>query len=370
MPPFVDRVRILAKAGDGGRGCVSFRREPHIPYGGPDGGKGGRGGHVILKVNPHLNNLYHLKLTPHHRAQNGQAGGSGNCTGRNGADTIIEVPPGTVVSLLGPPPRHAPASEERLAPLPPPRAKLTVIADLTQPYEEFILCHGGRGGRGNASYKTPTHQAPREYEEGQPGEVGQFVLELKSIADVGLVGYPNAGKSSLLAALSRAHPKIAPYPFSTLTPQIGVLETPGTSHPIVIADIPGLIEGAHQGVGLGHEFLRHIERCRMLIILIDIAATEGRDPAQDYATLRKELKLYSPSLAEKPFLIVANKIDLPEAAHNLTLFRKKIRRRVFPLSTLTREGIPKLIEAIVQQLRQIDQAPPAAPLPNPTTPVK
>ncbi len=345
MITFVDRVRIFAKAGDGGRGCVSFRREPHIPFGGPDGGRGGKGGDIILRVNPHMDNLYHLKLSPHHKAENGRHGGSGNCTGKGGRDTIIEVPPGTVVSLLSAPSSDAKVSEEPLAPLPPPHTQLPVIADLTEPGQEFILCHGGRGGRGNESYKSSTHQAPREYEEGHPGEVGQFVLELKSIADIGLVGYPNAGKSSLLAALSHAHPKIAAYPFSTLEPMVGVVECSNFER-FTVADIPGLIEGAHQGIGLGHDFLRHIDRCRALIIVLDAAGTEGRDPAQDYATLRKELKLYSPELAKKPFLVVANKVDVPEAKEKILLLKRKIKRRIYPISTITKEGIPALIKAV------------------------
>jgi GTP-binding protein len=349
MISFVDRVRIFVKAGDGGRGCVSFRREAHIPFGGPDGGRGGKGGDVILRVNPHLNNLYHLKLSPHHRAENGQHGGSSNRTGRQGRDTIIEVPPGTVVSLLSGPPRPASIHDEPLAPLPPPRTPLPVIADLIEPGQEFILCHGGRGGRGNESFKTSTHQAPREYEEGHPGEVGQFVLELKSIADIGLVGYPNAGKSSLLAALSHAHPKIAPYPFSTLEPVIGIVECSDFQR-IRVADIPGLIEGAHKGVGLGHDFLRHIDRCHALIIVLDAAGTEGRDPAQDYATLRKELKLYSPELSRKKFLVVGNKIDLPEARENIPYLKRKIKRALYPISTATKEGIAELVQAMRQIL--------------------
>jgi GTP-binding protein len=255
--------------------------------------------------------------------------------------------------LLSSPPRHVHASEERLAPLPPPHTPLPVIADLTEAGQEYILCHGGRGGRGNESYKSSTHQTPREYEEGQPGEIGQFVLELKSIADVGLVGYPNAGKSSLLAAISHAHPKIAAYPFSTLEPMIGVVECDNFQR-ITVADIPGLIEGAHQGIGLGHDFLRHIERCRVLILVLDAAGTEGRDPAQDYATLRKELKLYSPELAKKAFLVALNKTDLPETAENIARLKQKIKRRLYPISTSSKDGIPALIKAIQQLLYKLD----------------
>jgi GTP-binding protein len=342
MITFVDRVRIFAKAGDGGRGCVSFRREPHVPLGGPDGGKGGKGGNIVLRVNPHLNNLYHLKLSPHHRAENGKHGGSANCTGKNGRDTVIEVPCGTVVSLLSSYSSSEEVRNEPLAPLPPPGTQLPVVVDLMNPGEEFILCQGGRGGRGNESYKSSTNQAPREYEEGYPGEAGQFVLELKSIADVGLVGYPNAGKSSLLAAISHAHPKIAPYPFSTLQPMVGVVEHHDFQR-MTVADIPGLIEGAHKGMGLGHDFLRHIDRCRVLIIVLDAGGTEGRDPLDDYAALRKELKLYSEALAKKKFLVAANKADLPEARENIKRLRRKIRRPIYPISTLTKEGIHNLL---------------------------
>jgi GTP-binding protein len=294
---FVDRVRIVARAGNGGAGACSFLREKNMPDGGPDGGNGGRGGSVIVVVDPHVNNLIKYRYAPHQFAKNGQNGNKKQMSGRSGIDCLISVPPGTVVSRIP---------------------------------EEII-------------------QAPRRYENGEEGERGQFQLELKSIADAGLVGYPNAGKSTLLSRLSHAHPKIAPYPFTTLEPMIGVVEYPDFAR-VTVADIPGLIEGAHAGIGLGHEFLRHIERCRVLLFVIDMAGSEGRDPRDDFTQLRKEISLYQKELGERPYFIIANKMDLPEAAENLKKFKRRVRREVLPIAGDREEGIAQLKELLRTQL--------------------
>jgi GTPase len=343
---FVDTVRLWAKGGKGGDGCCSFRREKYVPFGGPDGGNGGPGGSVILRVNPHLNNLVHLRYKPHHFAQNGQGGGGNNCTGRTGKDLLIEVPPGTSVCLL-------PTTDETWERAADPATAQTV-ADLLEPGQEFTLAKGGRSGRGNTVFKSSINKAPRQFEHGQPGERRQYLLELKSIADAGLVGFPNAGKSSLLAALSRARPKIAPYPFTTLTPMVGVVEIDDARR-CTVADIPGIIEGAHAGIGLGHDFLRHIERCRVLLFVLDMAGSEGRDPREDYTQLRREVKLYDADLARRPHLVVANKMDLPGAAEHLKEFRRRTRVRVCPVSAAQGEGIPALVARLDELLQ------PAAP---------
>ncbi len=352
---FVDRVRIYARAGKGGRGCVSFLRELHRPHGGPDGGDGGRGADVILEVNPHRNNLNHLKHQPHHFAKNGQNGDSKQCTGKNAPNLIIEVPPGTVVSRLSG--GTAPSTEEfdptpeKLLPLPEHGEELEVLTDLMKPGERFMLCKGGDGGRGNRHFKSSTNQAPRQYENGWPGEFGQFVFELKSMADIGLVGYPNAGKSTLLGRLSKAHPKIGPYPFTTLTPMVGVIEFPDFFQ-ISVADIPGLIEGASEGRGLGHDFLRHIERCRILLFVLDTSGQEGREPWEDFATLRKELKAYSPELAQRMCLVVANKMDLPAAQEKVKTLRKKVRRKMFEIAGGSEEDIEELKKILREMIEE------------------
>jgi GTP-binding protein len=300
---------------------------------------------VIIVVDPHVNNLVRYRYSPHQFAKNGQHGGKKQMSGRSGEDCIIPVPPGTVVSRLPEvsPDEGAeiPRAPTDLASMPEDPSVLERVADLVKPGEKFVLCTGGRGGRGNMNFKSSVNQAPRRYEEGEEGERGQFQLELKSIADAGLVGYPNAGKSTLLSRLSHAHPKIAPYPFTTLEPIIGVIEYPDFQR-VTVADIPGLIEGAHEGVGLGHEFLRHIERCRVLLFVIDMAGSEGRDPRDDFAQLRKEISLYQKELGERPYRIVANKMDLPEAAENLKKFEKKVRRKAIPIAADTGEGIEEL----------------------------
>ena len=343
---FVDRVRIVARAGNGGPGALSFLREKNMPDGGPDGGNGGRGGSVIVAVDPHVNNLIRYRYSPHQFAKNGQNGGKKQMSGRSGADCIISVPPGTVISRIPEALSHPPAEEgqrtaDDLGPVPDDPSLLERVADLVQPGEKFVLCQGGRGGRGNMNFKSSVNQAPRRHELGEEGERGQFQLELKSIADAGLVGFPNAGKSTLLSRLSHAHPKIAPYPFTTLEPMIGVIEYPDFSR-VTVADIPGLIEGAHEGVGLGHEFLRHIERCRLLLFVIDMAGSEGRDPRDDFAQLRTEISLYQKELGERPYQIIANKMDLPGAEENLKAFEKRVRRKAIPIAGDQEEGIEKL----------------------------
>jgi len=333
---FVDRVRIVARAGNGGPGACSFLREKNMPDGGPDGGNGGRGGSVIIVVDPHVNNLIKYRYSPHQFAKNGQNGGKKQMSGRSGEDCIISVPPGTVVSRIPDEIIQAPIAEGiraegDLAPVPEDPAVLEPVADMVKAGDKFVLCTGGRGGRGNMNFKSSTNQAPRRYENGEEGERGQYQLELKSIADAGLVGFPNAGKSTLLSRVSAAHPKIAPYPFTTLEPMVGVIEYPDFSR-VTVADIPGLIEGAHEGVGLGHEFLRHIERCRVLLFVIDMAGSEGRDPTEDFKLLRKEISLYQKEMGERPYHIIANKMDLPEAEENLKRFEKKVRRKAIRLA--------------------------------------
>ena len=352
---FVDRVRIVARAGNGGPGACSFLREKNMPDGGPDGGNGGRGGSVVIVVDPHVNNLIRYRYSPHQFAKNGQNGGKKQMSGKSGADCIITVPPGTVVSRIPDEIIRAPieegqrASPDDMVSTPEVPAELELVADLVKSGEKFVLCAGGRGGRGNMNFKSSTNQAPKRYENGEEGERGQFQLELKSIADAGLVGYPNAGKSTLLSRLSHAHPKIAPYPFTTLEPMIGVVEYPDFAR-VTVADIPGLIEGAHEGIGLGHEFLRHIERCRILLFVIDMAGSEGRDPRDDFAQLRKEISLYQKELAERPYHIVANKMDLPDAAENLKKFEKRVKRKVIPIAGDKDEGLDQLKGILKQDL--------------------
>ncbi len=328
-----------------------------MPDGGPDGGNGGAGGSVIIVVDSQVNNLIKYRYAPHQFAKNGQSGGKKQMSGRSGADCLVIVPPGTVVSRIpeevipiGPDEfgegRRVP---EDLAAVPEDKSVLEPVADLTRAGEKFVLCQGGRGGRGNMNFKSSTNQAPRRYEEGEEGERGQFQLELKSIADAGLVGFPNAGKSTLLSRLSNAHPKIAPYPFTTLEPMIGVVEYPDYKR-VTVADIPGLIEGAHEGVGLGYEFLRHIERCRMLLFVIDMAGSEGRDPREDFAQLRTEISLYQKELAERPYLVIANKMDLPEAAENLKKFKRKVKKEIVPVDGADDATVAKLKEVLRQHL--------------------
>ena len=299
---FVDKTEIVVKSGDGGGGCCSFRREKYVPKGGPDGGDGGNGGDVILESTTGEQNLNSLVYRRRYVASNGPAGQGADKHGRNADPVVVKVPVGTVV-------RDAATGE--------------VLADLDFPGARVIVARGGRGGRGNARFATSTNRAPRYKEPGTPGEEKTLELELKLIADAGLVGYPNAGKSTLLTRISGARPKVAAYPFTTLHPVVGVVEYPDY-HRLTVADIPGLIDGAHANVGLGHEFLRHIERTKILIYVLDMAGVDGRTPWEDFASLQKELELYKPGLSSRPALIAANKMDLPAAAENLIRLRAEL----------------------------------------------
>jgi GTPase len=349
---FVDRVKVFAQAGNGGRGCVSFRREKFVPKGGPDGGDGGRGGDVVLRADRDVDSLTNLFYEPLIRAKNGEHGKGKKMAGRAGADKIVKVPVGTIVWQLGEgerPPSNAErgrsSSEQTTIP----------IVDLTGDGDEFVLCHGGAGGKGNVHFKSSRNRAPRQYTEGEEGEQGNFLLELRTIADAGLIGYPNAGKSTLLRKISAARPKVAPYPFTTLHPVVGVIDFPGYQR-ATVADVPGLIEGAHRGIGLGHEFLRHITRCRVLLFVIDIAGTEGRNPVQDLQTLRREIDLYDPKLSSRPWFVVANKMDLPDANDNLAALRQRFPRiDIVPVSAAKKEGIQVLKEKL-ETIINSDQA--------------
>ena len=330
---FVDRVKVFVQAGNGGRGCVSFRREKFVPKGGPDGGDGGRGGDVILRADRHVDNLTNLFYEPIIKAENGGHGKGKKMTGRAGADKIVKVPLGTIVY-----PANGNGTNKSHVEQP--------IVDLTHDGEKFVLCHGGAGGKGNVHFKSSRNRAPRQYTEGNEGEQGSFLLELRTIADAGLVGYPNAGKSTLLRKISAARPKVAAYPFTTLHPIVGVIEFPGYRR-ATIADIPGLIEGAHRGVGLGHEFLRHITRCRVLVFVIDVAGSEGRNPVEDLRNLRREIDLYNPVLSSRPWLIVANKMDLPDAKKNLKAVQETFpKTKIIPTSAAKGEGTGALKEAL------------------------
>lgn len=362
---FVDRIKIFAKAGDGGRGCVSFRREKFVPRGGPDGGDGGRGGDIVLRADEHTDNLASLFYEPLIKAKKGTHGMGKQMHGRGAQDKIVPVPVGTVVhrlNSLGDPT----AFTDSAAPIVPgPETevggRLEQVADLAQPNDEFILCHGGKGGKGNVHFKSSRNRAPREYTEGEEGEEGHFILELRTIADAGLVGYPNAGKSTLLRRVSAAHPKVAPYPFTTLHPMIGVVEFDDYRR-ATVADIPGLIEGAHQNLGLGHAFLRHITRCRLLLFVLDMAGSEGRNPIEDLQHLRREIDLYDARLSLRPWWIVANKMDLPEAEENLVAIRQRFpEREIVPVSAKENDGIEELKEALDRRLREPDLAPLNAP---------
>src|SRR5213595_1711786 len=340
---FVDLVKVFAQAGKGGRGCVSFRREKFVPKGGPDGGDGGRGGNVILRADRHVDNLVNLFYEPLIKAKNGGQGMGKKMSGRAGIDKIVKVPVGTIVW-----PEQAeegPTSNWQQLALGNRQSAIPVV-DLARDGEEFVLCRGGAGGKGNVHFKSSRNRAPRQYTEGEEGEQGNFLFELRTIADAGLVGYPNAGKSTLLRRISAARPKIAAYPFTTLHPIVGVMELPGYRR-ATIADIPGLIEGAHRGVGLGHEFLRHITRCRILIFVIDVAGSEGRNPIEDLQNLRREIGLHDPALSSRPWLVVANKMDLPGAETNLRALRKRFSKiKIIPTSAANGQGIAELKDTL------------------------
>lgn len=333
---FIDHAKIHIKAGDGGNGKVSFHREKYISAGGPDGGDGGKGGDVILLVDEGLRTLIDFKYKKKYASEPGEHGGSGNCSGKGGKDMIIKVPPGTLVKD---------ADSGR------------ILADMTIPGQRVIIAKGGKGGAGNQHFATSTRQVPSFARPGNPGDEFNVELELKIIADVGLVGFPNAGKSTILSIVSAANPKIADYPFTTLEPNLGVVSLEKGSS-FVLADIPGLIEGAHEGVGLGHEFLRHVERTRMLLHVVDVAGVDGRDPLTDFETINNELRQYNPKLAERPQVVVANKVDLVEGRENLESFRKAIEEKgykVFPISAATNSGVKELMFHIGAQLQDLPE---------------
>jgi GTP-binding protein len=335
---FVDRIKVFAQAGNGGRGCVSFRREKFVPRGGPDGGDGGRGGDVILRADVHTDNLSNLFYEPIIKAKNGTHGQGKKMHGRGALPKIVKVPVGTVVFPDRSDPTHT--TYETDAP----------IADLTHEGEEFVLCGGGKGGKGNVHFKSSRNRAPTQYTEGEEGEQGHFLFELRTMADAALVGYPNAGKSTLLGKISAAHPKVAPYPFTTLHPIVGVVDFDGYRR-ASIADIPGLIEGAHRNVGLGHDFLRHITRCRLLLFVLDIAGSEGRHPIEDLQNLRREIDLYDPRLSERPWHILANKMDLPGADESLAALKARFPdRKVVAVSAAEGEGLDELKRGLEQWL--------------------
>ena len=381
---FIDQIKIYARAGHGGKGCVAFAREKFVPKGGPSGGNGGRGGDVILEASHDLNNLIAQYYVPKLIAESGEMGMGKGMDGHAGKDLVVKVPCGTLVWKL--PSAEAPAEpeeDEEDSDDAPPKLRVStgkrplirhsnagaameidlskeglseseasdnkkgqLVADLTTNGQRFTLCKGGRGGLGNRNFATSVRQAPRFAQPGEAGDEGEYLFELRIVAEVGLVGYPNAGKSTLLTAISKARPKIAPYPFTTLHPQIGIVEYPDW-HRLTVCDVPGLIEGAHNNVGLGHSFLRHIQRCKILVILLDMAGTDAREPWDDYKNLLKELELYDPALLEKPRMVVANKMDESVAEENLKKFKKKVKKTpVLPISAGFDQGIDKFKEMI------------------------
>lgn len=376
---FVDHIKVHARAGKGGRGCVAFRREKFIPRGGPSGGDGGRGGDVILRADPNVDNLVDYYYQPNMRAKNGEPGLGKNCYGRAADDQVYLVPVGTIVYRMPyeiaetvPAPRDedtffdlSTLSDEEAKVLegkkprnaPIELNELEVVADLKEPGQDFVLCKGGEGGKGNVHFKSSRNRVPTQFTDGKDGEEGEYYLELRKIADAGLVGYPNAGKSTLLSHISNAHPKVAPYPFTTLTPHIGVVELPDRYARVTVADIPGLIEGAHDNVGLGHDFLRHIVRCKLLVFVLDMAGSEGREPIEDLQKLRKELDLYDPTLSERPWIVVANKMDLEGAKTKLKQFKTRYRKtEVFPVSADQNEGLDKLKQRLGELILGTPQA--------------
>jgi len=337
----VDTARIQAKGGNGGNGCIAFRREKFVPRGGPNGGDGGKGGDVVLESVEGMTTLIDLKYQQHQRGDNGQHGMGKLRNGKDAVDRIIKVPVGTIVRWV---------EGEDLA-------DIEQVLDLKSPNQRVIIAHGGIGGRGNPHFRSSTFQTPRVAEKGEPGEEVIVDLEVKLIADVGLIGYPNAGKSTFLARTSAAKPKIADYPFTTLSPNLGVVRV-ATEQNFVLADIPGLIEGAHAGVGLGHDFLRHIERTKMLIHVVDVASVDGRDPIDDFEKINRELELYNPRLGRIPQVVALNKVDLPSAMANLpkiTDYLKEKKRRSFPISAVTGDGIQSLIRFTYHLLQRINE---------------
>lgn len=338
---FIDEARIWVKAGDGGNGCVAFRREKYVPRGGPAGGDGGDGGDVVLVSTQHLNTLLPFRYNREFRAERGSHGQGSNRHGAAGEDTVLQVPVGTVVF-------DEATGEQRF--------------DITEPEQRFVIARGGRGGRGNARFATSVNRAPRRADPGEPGQQARLRLELRLLADVGLVGFPNAGKSTLISRLSAAHPKIADYPFTTLEPCLGVVAV-GDDQTFVLADIPGLIEGAHAGHGLGTRFLRHIERTRLLVHLVEVSET-GRDPLEDLRTVRHELEQFNPALVQKPFVVVANKIDQPGSEPRARALEEFCRRQGWPflaISAVRGDGLDKLRYHLGEQLREQASASSAGP---------
>src|SRR5215831_14458257 len=334
---FIDEAIIRIKAGGGGNGCMAFRREKFVPRGGPSGGDGGRGGDVIMESSERHNTLVHFRFNPEYTAERGRHGEGSNCTGRDGEGVVLKVPVGTIV--------YDQETGEK-------------IHDFSQPDERIIVAHGGRGGRGNQHFATSTHQAPREHEPGKPGETRVLRLELKLLADVGLVGYPNVGKSTLISRISAARPKIADYPFTTLEPNLGVVTIGEPPHEdsYVVADIPGLIEGAHAGTGLGTQFLRHIERTRALAHLVDVSDASGRpDPAKDFDVIMNELASFGAGLETKPMMIVASKIDVanPDKLAKLRKYAKKLKLDFYEISAVTGQGIPALKYALGKRVKEV-----------------
>jgi GTP-binding protein len=336
---FVDQVSVFVKAGDGGNGLVAYRREKYVPKGGPAGGDGGNGADIVFKVDEGLNTLMDFRYNRHFKGKRGENGMSKNKHGKNADPYIISVPPGTTV-----------IDEETQE----------TIADLTEHGQEAIIAKGGRGGRGNTRFATPRNPAPDMAENGEPGVERQIKVELKLIADVGLVGFPSVGKSTFLSVVSAAKPKIADYHFTTLSPNLGVVDT-SDQRSFVMADLPGLIEGAHEGIGLGHQFLRHVERTRLLVHVIDMAGTEGREPYEDFLKINEELQEYDAKLLERPQIIAANKMDMPDAEKNLRKFKDKLDERfpVYEISALTKEGLRDILFAIADIL---DTIPKTAPI--------
>lgn len=332
---FVDKVSIYVKAGDGGNGMVAFRREKYVPDGGPAGGDGGWGADIVFEVDEGLRTLMDFRYNKHFKAPAGENGRSKGQHGKGADPMIIRVPPGTTV-------------------LDNDTGK--VVADLVQHGQRSVIAKGGRGGRGNIRFATPSNPAPYVAENGEPGQERNITLELKVLADVGLVGFPSVGKSTLLSVVSAAKPKIAEYHFTTITPNLGVVDA-GDMRSFVMADLPGLIEGAHEGVGLGHQFLRHIERTRVIVHVVDMSGSEGRDPFEDYAQINNELRMYNYRLEERPQIIVANKMDLPNAEENLKAFKEKIEEdvKIFPISAVTKQGVKDLIYAVADLLDSIPQ---------------
>jgi GTP-binding protein len=331
---FVDRIEIFVKGGDGGRGCLSFRREKYVPKGGPDGGDGGDGGSVILRALADADNLAPLMNRRHWRAERGGRGEPANRTGKSGADLIVPVPPGTIVY---------------------DRERGHILRDLTHPGDEVVVGKGGRGGRGNKAFASPTNRTPRETQPGGAGEERWLLLELKVIADAGLVGLPNAGKSTLLSRLSQATPEVADYPFTTKHPNLGSVHV-GHDRRIVLADLPGLIEGAHTGVGLGHEFLRHVERTRVLVHLIEPLPSDGSDPYANYRTVRRELELYSRALAEQPEVVAVSKSELTGSDEVRARLEQELGREVLGISAVTGQGLATLVSRIAAALQELTVA--------------